>query len=177
MKDSRFGIDAKEFLNQFKEGFFENFTMCYISLLKQDKIAKSITIKMEWFKVDFTDKDIKYIKLKYFGRKPHCNLLPYSYDFYKLCPTKIDEKNIIINYADLNVNPQIINCTFDSKLRVPLEIMPQDKVYQFKRLKTYSWKNGGSADARDFTLNIDYKEKSLGKERGDTRKKVYDALK
>lgn len=183
MKDSRFGIDAKEFLNQFKEGFFENFTMCYISLLKQDKIAKSITIKMEWFKVDFTDKDIKSIQLKYFenqvefGRKPHCNLLPYSYDFYKLCPTKIDEKNIIINYADLNVNPQIINCTFDSKLRVPLEIMPQDKVYQFKRLKTYSWKNGGSADARDFTLNIDYKEKSLGKERGDTRKKVYDALK
>ena len=53
----------------------------------------------------------------------------------------------------------------------------QDKVYQFKKLRTYDWKNGGSAEARDFTLNIDYKEKSLGKERGDTRKKVYDALK
>ena len=35
----------------------------------------------------------------------------------------------------------------------------------------------GTADAKDFTKHLDYKEKSLGKERGDTRKKVYDALK
>ena len=58
MSDSRFGIDAKEFLNQLKRGFFENFTLCYISLVNQDKNRNTITIKLEWFIVDFKDPTI-----------------------------------------------------------------------------------------------------------------------
>ena len=180
MKDSRFGIDAKEFLNQFGEGFFENFTMCYISLVKNDVFKKSITIKQEWFIIDFLDDEIRDIQLKYFqnqaelGRKAHCNLLPYSYDFYKLCPKKIDDKNIEINYGDLNIDPKIYDCPFEKNLRVPLNLIPEKNRDLFMALHSFV---KGTADAKDFTKHLDYKEKSLGKERGDTRKKVYDALK
>ena len=182
MTDSRFGIDAKEFLNQYGEGFFENFTMCYIHLKNQNKSENTITVKMEWFQVEFNDPQIKNIQLQYFknqnelGKKPHCNLLPLSYDFYKLCPKKVDDYEVVVNYGDLNKLPQIIKCTFDSKVRVPISVIPEKDKLNFKRLKTYAWQTQ-SADCKDFTIHIDYKEKNLGKERGDTRGKVYQALK
>jgi hypothetical protein len=182
MTDSRFGIDAKEFLSQYSEGFFENFTMCYISLVTQNIHAKTITIRLEWFITDFNDKEIKDIQLEYFenqnslGKKPHCNLLPLSYDFYKLCPKKVDDKTITINYADLNVNPLLQDCPFKKDLRVPIEIIPRKDRETFMELDSFD-KRTNTADCKDFTMNMPYKEKSLGKERGDTRIKVYNALK
>ena len=181
IKDSRFGIDAKEFLRQFDNGKFENFTMCYISLLNQNKIKGELIIKLEWFKLDFNDLEIKDEQLKYFrnqvehGRKPHCNLLPYSYDFYKLCPIKIDEKDVIINYKDINITPKVIDCKFKKNLCVPLSLIPNAKKGAFMSLKTYLSQQK-IADAKDFSKNIDYKIKSLGKKRGDTRKRVDEVL-
>lgn len=182
MDDSRFGIDAKEFLNQYSEGFFENFTMCYISLVSQDITKKEITIKLEWFITDFLDDEIKKYQLEYFenqnnkGKKPHCNLLPYSYDFYKLCPKKIDEKNIVISYADLNKNPRLVDCKFEKNIRVPIDKIPQKNRELFMALETFD-KKSKTADCKDFTKKVPYKDKNLGKERGDTREKVYNALK
>ena len=45
----------------------------------------------------------------------------------------------------------------------------------FKKLKTYDPKTK-TADAKDFTLNFPYRNKSLGKERGDTRANVFKRL-
>lgn len=180
INDSRFGIDAKEFLRQFNNGKFENFTMCYISLIDQNKQQNTIVVKLEWFKVQFTDKEIKNIQLEYFknqvnfGRKAHCNLLPKSYDFYKLCPTKIDDKNITINYEDLNIPPEVINCDFEKNLKVPIDLIPKENREFFMTLKSYF---NNYADAKDFTKNLSYKKKSLGKKRGNTRRTVDQILK
>jgi len=173
--DSRFGIDAKEFLRQYKEGHFENFTICYISLSKQDYANHLLRIKMEWFKITFDDPNILDIQLEYFnnqndfGRKPHCNLLPYSYDFYKLCPKKIDETVLEINYADLNIFPQIIDDGFSKIIKVPIRVIPKYLQADFMSCKTYK---DGFVELLDFAKNLPYKKKTLGKERGDTRKKV-----
>lgn len=178
--DSRFGIDAKEFLRQFNNGKFENFTMCYISLVDQDKQQNTITVKLEWFKVEFTDDEIKNIQLEYFknqvnfGRKPHCNLLPKSYDFYKLCPTKIDDKNIIINYKNINISPEVVDCNFEKNLKVPIDLIPKKNRDIFMALDSFF---DNCADAKDFTKNLEYKNKTLGKERGDTRRRVDEVLK
>lgn len=182
MDDSRFGINADEFLKQYKEGFFENFTMCYISLVNENKQKHTITIKLERFKTEFSDDKIRAIQLKYFqnqkelGKKDHCNLLPYSFDFYKLCPEKIDDFNININYNDLNTNPQIIKCEFEKNLKVPLEKIPKKDIRDFTSLETYDQETK-TADCKDFTLHLDYKKKNLGKERGDTRNKIYSFTK
>lgn len=46
----------------------------------------------------------------------------------------------------------------------------------FEKLETFD-KQTQTADIIDFTLNIPYAKKNLGKLRGDTRAKVYQALK
>ena len=43
-------------------------------------------------------------------------------------------------------------------------------------LETFD-KKSKTADCKDFTKKVPYKDKNLGKERGDTREKVYNALK
>ena len=65
-----------------------------------------LIVKVEWFKLDFNDDlEIKNIRLDYFinqrdyGAKDNNNLLPYSFDFYKLAPLKIGEAYIYINYS------------------------------------------------------------------------------
>jgi len=180
ISDSRFGIDAKEFLRQYYNGTIENFTLCYISLVNINKKDKKVTIKLEWFKVEFDDNRVLTQQIQYFtnqnelGKKAHCNLLPYSYDFYKLCPTKIDDINIVISYDDLNINPVIIPCKYDSNIKVPISVIPTTNRYLFEMLSTFQ---NNFADIQDFTRNMPYKEKSLGKERGDTRTKVDSALK
>lgn len=180
INDSRFGIDAKEFLNQYDKGYFDNFTICHISLVNQDKVRKELTVCLEWFRIDFKDTDIREIQLKYFenqaslGRKPHCNLLPFSFDFYKLCPVRIGKKHVLINYGDLNSNPVVSDQSFEREVRVPISVIPKDKETEFKNCETFK---NLTVEVKDFTQHVDYKKKNLGKERGDTRGSVYNALK
>ena len=66
MSDSRFGISAIEFLDQFEKGFFECFYLCYISLIEYNKETSKIDIQLEWFKIDFSNDKLKDIQLEYF---------------------------------------------------------------------------------------------------------------
>ena len=52
----------------------------------------------------------------------------------------------------------------------------QQERWLFEKLKTFD-KQTQTADIVDFTLNIPYAKKNLGKMMGDTRAKVYKALK
>lgn len=182
--DSRFGIDAQEFLNQYSEGFFDAFYFCYVSLKQYDPSTTKIEINLEWFVVDFKDKKYREIQLDYFrnqarqGRKAHCNLLPYSFDFYKLVPTRISKVGISFKINDLNDKPAVTETKCEKEeLYIPIEKMHNEKEReQFVKLETYDPQTK-RAKATDFTLHIPYAKKTLGKERGDTRQKVYNALK
>ena len=179
--DSRFGIDAAELLNQVNNGFFDRFIMCCISLKGHDEKKNQIDIKMDWFTIDFDDKTIRNEQLAYFqnqksaGRKAHCNLLPFSYDFYKLCPKQICEAIVTINYADLNIKPVVAKSNRTFYLRVPISVMAGHEQADFRRLKSFN-KISETADSKEFTMSIPYRRKSLGKKRGNTRTNVYKAL-
>lgn len=184
ISDSRFGIDAKEFLEQYKAGLFDRFYLCFVSLLKYDKKTTQIQISIEWFEINFSNEKYRDIQLKYFenqvkkGKKAHCNLIPYSFDFYKLVPNKISNINVSFKVKNLEEQPIVVEhkCN-DGELYIGIEKMHNKREReQFIKLKTYN-KKTKKAKATDFTLNIDYAKKSLGKERGDTRAKIYSALK
>jgi hypothetical protein len=105
------------------------------------------------------------------GRKPHCNLLPNSFDFYKLCPVKICEIDISFNVNNLKIEPKIIKKYCDFIPRVTYNILTKSEQEKFKLLSSYDIKTNTS-DTIDFTLNLDYRNKSLGKNRGDVRKNL-----
>lgn len=181
--DSRFGIDAAELLNQLNNGFFDRFIMCCLKSNKHNKNGHNLEIKLEWFTVDFEDESIKMNQLEYFinqkdkGRRAHCNLLPYSYDFYKIHPKQIFEATININYANLNKRPKVNYKENNFYPRVPYSVMGNETEREmFKKLKTYD-PTSRTADSKDFTINMPYRKKSLGKKRGDTRANIYNALK
>ena len=179
IEDSRFSINAKELLDEIRENIFENLTLCHIYLSDIQPQNNLMIIKLRWFRVDFNNTEVINYQLEYFknqvekGKSNTCNLLPYSFDFYKLRPLQFAETTIKINYADINVVPLVSsdnNCFYP---RVPEKIIPKDKLSDFRKLSSYK---NDSADSMDFTKNISYKQKSLGKERGDTRKNVYGRL-
>lgn len=180
MKDSRFGIDAGEFLDQFNKNIIDNFTLCHISLINSDKIVNKISIMLDWYKIDFKDPEIIEHQLKYFqnqknyGRKSHSNLLPLSYDFYKLSPKQVDKINIILNYSNLDVEPIVKYLPYSKELYVPDSVIPKDMLLKFEELKK---KLNNKVATKDFTIALDYKKKSLGKIRGDTRTNKYKFLK
>lgn len=181
--DSRFGIDAAEFLNQLKNGYFDKFIMCCLKSNKHDVNGHSLEIKLEWFTVDFNDIAIRNSQLEYFinqntkGKAAHCNLLPYNFDFYKLCPKKIHDAVIRLNYANLNKQPKIIETSCDEYVKVPIDVMKNETERSlFKNLKTYNPETQ-DADCKEFTNAIPYRNKSFGKDRGDTRSNLYNALK
>ena len=183
--DSRFGINATETLRQYDNNIFAGFIFSFVSEKEQIKSKNTLVVLVEWFKLDFdADDEIKKIRLEYFenqrdfGRANTNNLLPYSFDFYKLAPLKIGEAIVEINYADLNQVPKITQKSVNYYPRVnanELRLINNEKEL-FMKLKTYDARTN-TAEAKDFTLNIPYRNKSLGKERGDTRKNLDEALK
>ena len=180
-KDSRFGISTSELLQQIERGIFDCFIMCCLKQENHDSAKKEIEFELEWFKIDFDDKKIRDIQLDYFknqkakGKKDHCNLLPYSFDFYKLCPKKLSTVTIRINYSDLNKSPIVVErLSSHSVVRVPKSVLKSKEIDSFESLSTYDAKTE-TADAVDFALHIPYRVKTLGKNRGDTRNKVYGA--
>lgn len=182
MSDSRFGIDAKEFLDQYKNKYFDKFYLCCASKTSYDDATTNLEINLEWFYISFDNEDYKDIQLEYFenqnkrGKKAHCNLIPYSFDFYKLVPTKISDIKIQICIKDLNTTPVITETKNSQKLRIHIDKMHNKTERElFKQLKTYKPATQ-DADVVDFTKNIPYAKKSLGRNRGDTRKKVYKPI-
>lgn len=178
--DSRFSINAKETLEQEGKGIFGGFIFTLIALTKNDPENKTLEVSIQWYSLDFEDdEEIKEIRLDYFrnqlrlGKKDTCNLLPNSYDFYKLNPIKIAVGRVTINYDDLNIDPEVIINESKTHDRISEDILSDNEKTTFRMLSTYS---NGSADAKDFTKNMPYRKKSLGKDRGDTRANVYRRL-
>ncbi len=177
INDSRFGINAKELLRQYDAGNIEKLVLCHISKVKQDKSAKELVIKLEWYDLDLSNKS-KYldIRLKYFenqrdkGKNTTANLLPNSYDFFKLTPQKIYQVDAKLNYGNINIEPEF---NFSRLTEYPRISEKEVRFYKtelpiFRKLTSYDVKTR-SADSKDFAENMEYREKSLGKERGDTR--------
>ncbi len=182
VEDSRFGINASETLSEIEAGIFAGFILCHIFKIDQNEKNNTLTFGANWYLLEFNDKTIKDEQLLYFknqlekGRKPQCNLLPNNFDFYKLCPKKISEVTIELNYKDLTIQPIVTEKLFNEYPKVPEDILTKEEKKLFCELKTYNSENK-TADCKDFTLHIPYRKKSLGKERGNTRINKYKQIK
>jgi hypothetical protein len=178
INDSRFGINSKELLTQYDKNLIHNLTLAHISLYTFDKVNKELSIYFKWYNIDFSDLDILNIQLDYFknqktkGRATTSNLLPDSYDFYKLCPKLFQETIISIPYSDIHLEPKIIVSQLNVYPRISESILSSSELLSFRKLKTYDLSTK-TANSKDFTLNMPYRNKSLGKLRGDTRRNVY----
>lgn len=181
MGDSRFSINAKETLEEVNNGIFAGFIFCHVFKTAHDTKNHTLQIKACWYKLTF-DTELKNTQLEYFknqvngGKKDTCNLLPNSFDFFKLCPLKIHEISISINYANLNETPIICSQSCSEYPRVPFDILKPAEKELFISLKSFD-KNNFTADCKEFTTVFPYRKKNLGKERGDTRANLYKRIK
>jgi hypothetical protein len=181
INDSRFGINAKEVLEQHKRGFLENITLGHIYLNNYDELKNEINIYLKWYKIEFNDPNLTKHQLAYFenqlrdGKAVSCNLLPNSFDFYKLCPKEINTTEIRLNVKDINKQPIIVEKNLNQFARVSEDIMENSELFSFRKLRTFDYSTR-TADSRDFTINIGYRKKNLGKDRGDTRTNVYKKI-
>ena len=181
--DSRFSVNAKELLAQIENGMFENLTLCHMFLKDASREKQEISLIMRWYIISFSDDNILDTQLEYFrnqitkGKQNTCNLLPESFDFYKLRPQQFAETSIAINYASLEKRPKIVQKKIAKFYpRVPEKIIKKKSdLESFRKLDTYDSATA-TADSLDFTKNFTYKAKSLGKNRGDTRANIYKRL-
>ena len=176
-KDARFGIDAKETLRQLDKGTFDRFIFCKVAPINSDPESHRIGFSLNFYSVDFDDKELYDIKRDYFenqvekGKKPHCNLLPDSFDFYKLVPQKLLEAQITLYFSKpsrKNSDNIDIKLIFPSdSVRVPLSVCRKKEKEILKSLPSYNPLDD-TVDCKEFSKSIPYRVKTLGKDRGDT---------
>lgn len=176
-RDARFGIDAKETLRQLDKGTFDRFIFCKVELSETEVRERNVVFALSFSSVDFDDKELFNVKRDYFknqvekGSKPHCNLLPDSFDFYKLVPKKLIEVLVGIDFSkpsrESSDGVWVDYREVPDNVRVPLNICKKAEKEIMKNLPSYDPLEG-TVDCREFTLNVPYRQKSLGKDRGDT---------
>lgn len=176
-KDARFGIDAKETLRQLDKGTFDRFIFCKVAPTDSDPESEFIGFSLSFYSVDFDDKELYDIKRDYFrnqvekGKKPHCNLLPDSFDFYKLVPQKLLEATVYLCFSNPSKKDSStvdIELIFPNReVRVPLNICRKKEREILVNLPSYDPLDD-TVDCKEFSMNIPYRTKTLGKDRGDT---------
>ena len=176
-RDARFGIDAKETLRQLDKGTFDRFIFCKVELSETEVRERNVVFALSFSSVDFDDKELFNVKRDYFknqvekGSKPHCNLLPDSFDFYKLVPKKLIEVLVGIDFSkpsrESSDGVWVDYREVPDNVRVPLNICKKAEKEIMKNLPSYDPLEG-TVDCKEFSLNVPYRHKSLGKDRGDT---------
>lgn len=171
-KDSRFGIDSKSLLNQYDEKILDNLTMAHIALIDQNE--DSLSIQTDWYKIKFddelTDIRIQYFKNQYYGsdKSNTCNLLPLSYNFYKLCPLKLCTIKTVLPF-DVSKDVELsFDYTVHNDLRVPMAICNESEKPLFKSLKSYDDLTQ-TVSMKEFTQMMPYRKANLNKERGSKK--------
>lgn len=171
--DSRFSINSAEFIRTYEKNLFDNFTLCWIYLDNFIKEKSELKIKMNWYKINFID-DLVDEKLKYFYNQYNngsstCNLLPNSYDFYKLNPDRLCEIIISLNFSNLDIEPYIENINETNlTTKISSNILKKSELPLFQSLKSYD-NISETVDNYDFSKFMLYRDKNFGKERGDIR--------
>lgn len=203
-KDTRFGIDAKETIRQVEKDLFDRFMFITVNSLNSDIEDGEVKLSLLIDTVSLSDNvyyeyidskgvntiNLKDIRLEYFrnqlekGSKAHCNLLPNSYDYYKLCPTRLCDIVISFNYKKtldlrpIDVNIEVVN----KELSIPKLILRKKEVESLdsfiesiKELDAEFFKDyvsdaytDTSYDSSLFSIALPYRQKCLGKSRGDT---------
>ena len=172
-KDTRFGIDAKETIRQIEKGLFDRFIFLTVDDVETDTLNSRVTISIAVDCVRFEDE--KDPRLDYFrnqlefGSKAHCNLLPNSYDYYKLCPFRLFDITVSFSYDSIdNKDTDVVIQEIGDYPSVPLDILrKKEQEYIKETCSTYDGADN-SVFCKEFSQVMPFRHKSLGKRRGDT---------
>lgn len=198
-KDTRFIIDAKEIIRQIEKGLFDRFIFVTVDSTEVNTSESKVTISIavdsvkfsdnpdDWgyalYKVEgYTTKTGRVVdpRLEYFynqvefGSKVRCNLLPNSYDYFKLLPERLFDITISFCYDMFDdYNKDKIKIDIKEPNRhpsVPLEIL-RKKERDFVEENFVSYNGGNNTvGCIEFSAKMPFRNKSLGKDRGDTTK-------
>jgi hypothetical protein len=181
--DSRWGIDAKAGIE-----YKEQLDKYVLQVIKPINNSFDCTeFIYEAFLVDAKNKYFtEYLTNQYVNsnKSNNCNLLPYSYDFYRAEPIKVISIKITLN--ELNSNIECLYYKLDNTIseKMPLNIVPIKYLKSILELKLISYKNTYSKDKliELLKLNINVNElysnnfplklKNLNKDRGVTTRKI-----
>lgn len=189
-KDTRFCIDAKETIRQCENDLFDRFIFAQIDATELNPATGLVTLSIGIDSVKFEDNDSYCIdpetldvkthrakndpRLEYFynqaenGKKVHCNLLPNSFDYFKLNPVRLFNIQISFSYEamkdPISVQIQAVN----EFQRVPLEVC-RKKEKELARNTFLSYDPvSDTVSGFEFSQKMPWRTKTLGKDRGDT---------
>ena len=180
---SRFGIDSKAGI-KYKEQL-DNYVLQTIKPTIKSFDCKEFIY--EAFLVDAKNKYFtEYLMNQYLNspKSNNCNLLPYSFDFYRAEPMKVVCLKITLNELNSDVECIYYNLKNTNSEKMPLDLVDsiflkkilQDNSIEFKKNSSKQILINlieSNLDINNLTIeSFPLKQKSLGKERGITARKI-----
>jgi len=181
--DSRWGIDSKAGI-EYKEQL-DKYILQVIKPVENSFDCNEFIY--EAFLVNSKNKYFtEYLMNQYSNstKSNNCNLLPYSYDFYRAEPVKVVSLKITLNDFDSNIDCLYYDLKNTISEIMPLDIVPVKYIKSILEIKSIDFKNSFSKnkliDLLKSNLNTDMlssdyfplKTKNLNKNRGITSRKI-----
>lgn len=181
--DSRWGIDAKAGIE-----YKEQLDKYILQVIKPLNNTFDCNIFIyEAFLVDANNKYFTEYLMNQYTNSPksnNCNLLPYSYDFYRAEPRKVVSLQITLNEFDSNIECLYYNLENTTSEKMPLELSTVKNLQNILQENSISFKKSSSKqtlinlietnlDVKQLTIeNFPLKHKNLGKKRGNLVRKL-----
>jgi len=181
--DSRWGIDAKAGIEYKSQ--LDKYILQVIKPKTNDASCKEFIY--EAFLVDAKNPHFTEYLMNQYVNSPksnNCNLLPYSYDFYRAQPIQVVSLEITLNEFDSDVNCVYYNLKNQKCEEMPLDVVEANTLKNILENHSITFKNSSSKqtlisliksnlDTSKLTIeNFPLKVKSLGKERGTLIRKL-----
>ena len=181
--DSRWGIDSKAGI-EYKEQL-DKYILQVIKPVENSFDCKEFIY--EAFLVDAKNKCFtEYLMNQYLNsnKSNNCNLLPYSYDFYRAEPVKVVSLKITLNNLDSSVYCLYYNLNNNVPEKMPSHIVPVKYIKSILNSRSIVFNKNSSkrelvalleSSLNTNTLNSDdfpLKTKPLNKNRGNTFRKI-----
>lgn len=181
--DSRWGIDSKAGI-EYKEQL-DKYVLQVIKPVENSFDCNEFIY--EAFLVDSKNKYfIEYLKNQYVNsiKSNICNLLPYSYDFYRAEPVKAVSLKITLNEKKSDIECLYFNLKNTTPETMPLDIVPNSNLKSILDENSTSYKNSFSKSklieliqtyvdtSKLNSSNFPLKQKNLNKDRGITTRKI-----
>lgn len=181
--DSRWGIDSKAGI-EYKEQL-DKYILQVIKPVENSFDCNEFIY--EAFLVDAKNKYFtEYLMNQYLNstKSNNCNLLPYSYDFYRAEPVKVISLKITLNEIDSDIECLYYDLENKVSEKMPLDIVPTLYLKSILNENSISFKNNfsktklieminGFVDTNKLnSTNFPLKSKNLNKDRGTTARKI-----
>lgn len=166
--DSRFGINAKTLLDAIKKNIFYKLIGFHIYEKDHNKVTGELIFAIDAYDILSSDSTLDYFKnQEEKSFKSHItNLLPLSYDFYRLNPKLFDQYIIKINYINIDEKLIITNPKVGD-IRVPFSICKnKNEKETFKSISSYDVETD-TVSIEDFSKSFKLRNKNFNKPRGN----------